>query len=120
MDDDKKVYFYWGCSSITPIWGVELDPETMLPVGEKKKLISGNPYVNGYDYVIRWILEGSLDNDSWFVLEDKSQAQTDLPHNFLVWEEGKRIRYLRLTILEIPYNQKPCISGIRVFGKGGW
>ena len=30
-DDDGRLYFYWGCDAITPIWGVELDPETMKP-----------------------------------------------------------------------------------------
>ena len=24
-DDDGRIYFYWGCSNITPIYGVELD-----------------------------------------------------------------------------------------------
>ena len=28
VDDDQRVYFYWGCSNVMPIWGVELDPET--------------------------------------------------------------------------------------------
>ena len=36
-DDDGRVYFYWGCSNMSPIWGVELDPETMTPIGEKEK-----------------------------------------------------------------------------------
>ena len=31
VDDDGKVYFYWGCANMTPIWGVEMDPETMQP-----------------------------------------------------------------------------------------
>ena len=26
-DDDGRVYFYWGCSNTSPIWGVELDPK---------------------------------------------------------------------------------------------
>ena len=29
LDDDGKLYFYWGCNNVTPIWGVELEPETM-------------------------------------------------------------------------------------------
>ena len=34
-DDDGRVYFYWGCGNVEPIWGIELDKETMLPIGEK-------------------------------------------------------------------------------------
>lgn len=48
-DDDGRLYFYWGCSNSQPIWGVELDPETMRPVGEKKALITGNPWTHGYE-----------------------------------------------------------------------
>ena len=51
VDDDGRVYFYWGCSNQTPIYGVELDPETMLPKGEKVALIEGHPYEIGYERV---------------------------------------------------------------------
>lgn len=36
VDDDGKVYFYWGCSNETPMWGVELDPQTMNQRERKK------------------------------------------------------------------------------------
>ena len=32
-----------------PIWGVELDPETMTPIGEKKELIFGREEELGYE-----------------------------------------------------------------------
>ena len=48
-DDDGRVYFYWGCSNMSPIWGVELDPETMTPIGEKKELIFGREEELGYE-----------------------------------------------------------------------
>ena len=50
------------------------------------------------------------------MLADKSQADTDLTHDLIVWEEGKHLRYLKLTVKEVPYGQQPCISGLRVFG----
>ena len=50
-DDDGRVYFYWGCSNTAPICGVELDPETMQPIGEKKELVFGDPYAIGYERV---------------------------------------------------------------------
>ena len=53
-----------------------------------------------------------------FVLADKSDAEANLPHDFVVKEEGVQIRYLKLTVFEVPYNQNPCISGFRVFGLG--
>ena len=48
-DDDGRVYFYWGCSNMSPIWGVELDPETMTPIGEKKELIFSRENELGYE-----------------------------------------------------------------------
>ena len=48
-DDDGRLYFYWGCSNETPIWGVELDPLTMRPKGCRTELIHGNPREMGYE-----------------------------------------------------------------------
>lgn len=45
-DDDGKVYLYWGCSNENPIYGIEMNPETMRPIGEKRPLI-------GQDYMKR-------------------------------------------------------------------
>lgn len=73
-------------------------------------------YIEERDLATRWILEGSADGEHYEVLADKSEADTDLTHDFLVWEEGKNLRYLKLTVLEVPYGQQACISGLRVFG----
>ena len=51
IDDDGRIYFYWGCSNTTPIWGTELDPQTLLPIGEKQALIEGDPHHIGYERV---------------------------------------------------------------------
>lgn len=66
----------------------------------------------------RWKLEGSLDGADWFVLEDKSEADTDLPHDFVFREDGVQVRHIRLTVLALPYRQNACVSGLRVFGLG--
>lgn len=43
QDDDGKVYFYWGCSDVKPILGVEVDPENgFAPIGEPVALIGHN------------------------------------------------------------------------------
>ncbi len=39
QDDDGRVYLYWGCGNTDPIYGIEMDPVTMLPVGERQELI---------------------------------------------------------------------------------
>lgn len=49
QDDDGRVYFYWGCSNVTPIWGVEMDPVSLLPIGEKQVLVGGRETELGYE-----------------------------------------------------------------------
>lgn len=48
-DDDGRVYFYWGCTNTDPIYGVEMDPDTMLPIGENVPLIWGRETEQGYE-----------------------------------------------------------------------
>lgn len=64
----------------------------------------------------RWKLETSIDGETYVMLEDKSQTDTDLPHDLVVREEGIASRFIRLTIIELPYEQAACVSGLRVFG----
>jgi hypothetical protein len=73
-------------------------------------------YIEEKDYVTQWKLEGSLDGETWFVIEDKSEAVTDLSHDLIVREDGFSARYLRLSNMAVPYGQNPCVSGLRVFG----
>lgn len=66
----------------------------------------------------QWKLQASADGEKWFVIEDKSDAQTDLSHDFVVREEGILARYLKINDIAVPYGQVPCVSGLRVFGRG--
>ena len=75
-------------------------------------------YIEEADTFTRWRLEVSTDGENWTVLEDKSEAQTDFSHDLIVREEGFAARYLRLSQMQVPYGQNPCISGLRVFGLG--
>ncbi len=64
----------------------------------------------------QWRLEGSADGENWFVLADKWNAETDLSHDFLTWENGIQLRHVKLTVHHLPYGQAATVSGIRVFG----
>ena len=75
-------------------------------------------YIEERDLATQWKLTGSADGKDWFVIEDKSHAQTDLSHDLILREEGIRVRFLRLSDMAVPYGQQPCISGLRVFGLG--
>jgi len=50
MDDNKKVYLYWGCSNVDPIMGVEVDPKDGFnPIGEPKALIQHHEKQYGWE-----------------------------------------------------------------------
>ena len=75
-------------------------------------------YIDEAEQLTQWKLEGSVDGENWFVIEDKSDARTDLSHDLVVREEGFNARYLRLSDMAVPFEQNPCVSGLRVFGLG--
>lgn len=77
-------------------------------------------YIDGEDHRTQWLLEGSCDGSTFTVIEDKTDATTDLPHDLIIVDdgEGAKLRYLRLSQMSVPYDQIPCISGLRVFGHG--
>jgi len=50
LDDDGRVYLYWGCSDRTPIVGIEVDPKNgFKAVGEAVVLIEHNPEKYGWE-----------------------------------------------------------------------
>ena len=82
IDDDGRVYFYWGCSNMTPIYGVELSPETMLPKGEKKELVFGDPWHIGYERI-------GEDNSTLPAREEEIDARVEgfLKKSQMTWEQ---------------------------------
>ena len=81
QDDDGRVYFYWGCSNEDPIWGVEMDKETMQPIGERKVLIEGRPDIHGWER-----LGTDNDNNQGFTFPEEKEA---LPlTDVRPWTEG--------------------------------
>lgn len=131
---DEDIRTWWRAASTKPGEWLEIDLESCKKVhavqinfadggidvpipgelsGEQK-----DRYIDGRNHVTRWKLEGSVDGHLYEVLKDKSQADTDLSHDLVVLEKGKDLRFLKLTILEVPYQQAPCISGFRIFGIG--
>ena len=94
-------------------------PMKMPPEQCAKPGATGNRYVDsGKELRTRYLLEGSLDGKNWFVIEDKTRTETDLPHPFFVLKEGTMLRYVRLTGVERPYGSRLAVSSIRVFGIG--
>ena len=50
LDDDDRLYLYWGCSDNNPIYGVELDFENNFSfIGAPKELFSANTTEHGWE-----------------------------------------------------------------------
>lgn len=104
-----------------PVHAVQInfaDDKIDIPLPGEPRGTTQRRYIDGADHVTRWVLEGSVDGETYFVIEDKSGADTDLTHDLVVREEGVTARYIKLTVIAVAYDQKPCISGLRVFGAG--
>lgn len=50
QDDDGRLYIYWGCSPRDPIFGVELDPASLQPIGDKVPLASADTDSRGWEH----------------------------------------------------------------------
>jgi hypothetical protein len=130
---DENVQSWWKAGTNAPGEWIEVDLGQVCDVYALQinfaddvlqlPLPEGTEWPEGYDrwidereHVTRWLLEGSVDRESYFVIEDKSDTDTDLPHDLVVREEGFQVRFIRLTVKELPYGQNACVSGLRVFG----
>jgi xylan 1,4-beta-xylosidase len=79
QDDDGKVYFYWGCSSETPLYGSQMDVLTFTPTGESRELISSDTKHRGW--------EQPGENNAW--MEHPADGRSSLyPANDAPYIEG--------------------------------
>jgi xylan 1,4-beta-xylosidase len=49
VDDDGRLFFYYGCSNINPLYGVELDTKTLNPVGNPIALLNSKKTIYGWE-----------------------------------------------------------------------
>ena len=49
VDDDKRVYLYFGSSNFYPMYGQEIDRKTLQPIGEIKETIRLHDEVHGWE-----------------------------------------------------------------------
>lgn len=131
---DENIRTWWTAANSQPgewvkldlhhpcqVHGIQInfaDSELHLPVPGEIQGTTQARFIDDASHVTRWLLEGSLDDEQYEPIQDRVNDCTNLPHDWVVIEAGKEYRYLKLTILEVPYGVAPSISGIRVFGKG--
>jgi hypothetical protein len=94
-------------------------PAFDVPASKRSGIATGHRYIAPNERLYtRYLLEGGIDGETWITLVDKSQAETDLSHDYLVFDSPPHVRFLRITVNELPYPQNFALSGFRVFGKG--
>jgi len=59
----------------------------------------------------------SNDEKKWTLITDKSNNQKDVPHDYIVFDQPVKARYVKLENIHMPTG-KFAISGLRIFGKG--
>ncbi len=95
------------------------DDRIDIPVpGEINTDVMQPRFIDPAQHLTRWTLEGSTDGERWTMLCDKSNADTNLPHDVVFIDGGMKLRHFRLTVFKTPYDQPACVSGLRVFGIG--
>lgn len=93
----------------------------ILEVDKSKKsdFTTSNRYIDRDNKLFtRWKMEYSLDGNDWKILCDKSNTDDNLPDDFITLEKLETVRYIRVTSIELPYDKKFAINGLRVFGDG--
>jgi len=58
LDDNGRLYFYYGCSNVNPIYAVELDVKTFNPIGKPVVCFNSNKELYG------WEQKGDYNNQS--------------------------------------------------------
>lgn len=49
LDDDGRLFLYHGLSNVNPIYGVELDTKSLMPIGPMKELFNSNNVLFGWE-----------------------------------------------------------------------
>jgi xylan 1,4-beta-xylosidase len=49
VDNDGRLFFYYGCSNVNPIYGVELDSKTLNPIGKPIALFNSKKETYGWE-----------------------------------------------------------------------
>lgn len=114
-DEDGRIYFYWGCSNVTPIWGVELDPETMIPMGKRISLIENHKTSFGYERVGENHHYDVKNNNVWLMMRENFAQQMGC--------KSEDITNLKPIIENLPEEQKSVVQDLLTdnpYIEGAW
>jgi hypothetical protein len=65
----------------------------------------------------RYLIEGSIDGRTWFMLVNRSDSYKDVPNDYVELSVPQTVRYIRYKNIKVP-TPNLAISDLRVFGIG--
>ena len=68
--------------------------------------------------VFKYVVDASIDGQTWETLIDASSNGRDAPHDYQVLPKPMRTRYIRIRNVHSPDDSKFSLYDLRVFGKG--
>ena len=77
------------------------------------KIMGRNP-----DIYYQYLLEYSVDGETWNTLADKTQNKADVPHDYIELKTPVEARYIKLVNYRVP-DGTFALAGLRIFGNGG-
>jgi xylan 1,4-beta-xylosidase len=118
---DEEIRTFWSAKTGNKGEWISMDLEKECTVNaiqinyaENETKIMGRQPGIYYQY----LLEYSSNGKNWKTLADKTQNQTDVPHDYIELTKPVKARYIKLTNFRVP-DGTFALAGLRVFGNSG-
>lgn len=117
---DEKVKTFWVAKENNDLQWVEID--LLKPALIHAAQINYNDYKSDLYGKIpglyhQYIIEGSLDGESWKILVDRSNNTKDVPNDYVQLPMPQKMRFVRYRNIHVP-TPYLSISDLRIFGTG--
>ena len=96
----------------------DLHRTAAVPRSALRALEGHKRLIDATNHPTEYVLESSVDGETWTPLWDGRGTGVDAPHKMTVVEQGIAARYVRVTGHKTPFNAPLALSGVRVFGLG--
>lgn len=118
--NDEQCKTYWVAKTNGADEWVEIDleaPATIYATQVNYADYQSNMYGRLSGLRHRYVIEGSLDGQSWTTIVDRSRNYKDVPNDYVQVDRPTRARFVRYRNIEVP-TPHLAISDLRIFGLG--
>ena len=118
--NDEQCKTYWVAKTNGADEWVEIDleaPATIYATQVNYADYLSNMYGRLPGLRHRYVIEGSLDGQSWTTIVDRSRNYKDVPNDYVQVDRPTRARFVRCRNIEVP-TPHLAISDLRIFGLG--